>query len=199
MFELKICGIKDEDNAQHISALNVDYLGLIFAKSPREVSREKAKNIAQIVHRNGKKIVGVFVEKTLDCILETVDFVELDGVQIYKKINKNEFESLKALGIFVWQVISVGENLEFPQELYADMVLFDTKGKFQGGNGISFNWQLLTSYKKDFILAGGIGLDNIKEALKFKPKIIDINSKVENEQGLKDEEKIRQILKEIGK
>ena len=47
-------------------------------------------------------------------------------------------------------------------------------------------------------MAGGIGEHNIKEALKFKPYLVDINSKVEDENGMKDAQKIERILKIIG-
>lgn len=197
MPKLKICGIKDEDNASVISGLDIDYFGLIFAKSPRQVNLQKAEKLAGIFHKNGKKVVGVFVDETLDCMLENAKSAQLDGVQIYKSISQKEFEAFKAYGLFVWQVVSVGQNLEFPKELYADMVLFDTKGKARGGNGVSFDWRLIQHYQKDFALAGGIGLENIKEALMLKPKLIDINSKVEDEKGLKDIKKIRQILTEM--
>ena len=47
-------------------------------------------------------------------------------------------------------------------------------------------------------MAGGIGEHNIKDALKFKPYLVDINSKVEDENGIKDAQKIERILKIIG-
>ena len=47
-------------------------------------------------------------------------------------------------------------------------------------------------------MAGGIGEHNIKEALKFRPYLVDINSKVEDENGIKDAQKIERILKIIG-
>ena len=40
--------------------------------------------------------------------------------------------------------------------------------------------------------------NNIKEALKFRPYLVDINSKVEDENGIKDAQKIERILKIIG-
>lgn len=44
MLKLKICGIKDEKNAKDLAFLNIDFFGLIFAKSPRRVSLEQARN-----------------------------------------------------------------------------------------------------------------------------------------------------------
>ncbi|MCH5336810.1 MAG: phosphoribosylanthranilate isomerase [Campylobacter sp.] len=195
--KLKICGIKEEQNARELSALDVDFLGLIFAKSPRQVDLQKAEFLAKIIHQNSKKVIGVFVDESLEFILEAVKVAKLDGVQIHSFISKSMFELFKEKKLFVLQVISVGEKLQIPNEVYADMILFDTKGKFQGGNGVSFNHALLKNFKKDFAIAGGIGLENINEVKKLKPKLIDVNSKFENEQGLKDVEKIKQLIREL--
>ena len=78
------------------------------------------------------------------------------------------------------------------------MALFDCKGENAGGNGTSFEWEILKEVEFKFGMAGGIGEHNIKEALKFKPYLVDINSKVENENGIKDAKKIERILKIIG-
>lgn len=195
--KLKICGIKEEENARELSALDIDFLGLIFAKSPRQVDLEKARILAEIMHQNLKKVIGVFVDESLDFILEAAKIAKLDGVQIYSPVSKSMFEILKEKKLFVLQVISVGEELQVPDEIYSDMILFDTKGKFKGGNGVSFNHALLKNFKKDFAIAGGIGLENVREVKKLNPKIIDVNSKFENEQGLKDVQKIKQLIREL--
>ena len=45
-----------------------------------------------------------------------------------------------------------------------------------------------------FILAGGIGTQNIREALALRPYAIDLNSRVEDARGIKDPQKISEIL-----
>ncbi|WP_297901788.1 hypothetical protein, partial [uncultured Campylobacter sp.] len=45
-----------------------------------------------------------------------------------------------------------------------------------------------------FILAGGIGAQNIREALALCPYAIDLNSRVEDARGIKDPQKISEIL-----
>lgn len=197
MLKLKICGIKDEKNAEEVSGLDIDFLGLIFAESPRQIDTMKAKRLSEIAHDKAKKVVGVFVDETLENILECVQKAKLDGVQIYRRLSLEEFKILKKKNVFIWQVVSVSDSLNLEGEIYTDLVLFDAKGVLKGGNGFSFNWDLLKNYTKDFALAGGIAYENIKEAVKTGAKILDINSKVENEKGLKDIEKIKQILKEL--
>ncbi|MFQ6342459.1 phosphoribosylanthranilate isomerase [Campylobacter sp. VTCC 70190] len=197
MPKLKICGIKDEKNAKDLASLNIDFFGLIFAKSPRQLSLEQAMLLSAIFHQKAKKVIGVFVDENLEKIIHYIEKAKLDGVQIYRTITQEEFEILKTKNVFIWQVVSIGSSLELKNESYADLVLFDAKGILKGGNGISFDWKLLKTYTKDFALAGGIGLENINEAVKTGAKILDLNSKLENEKGLKDLEKVKQILREL--
>ncbi|EOX2645580.1 phosphoribosylanthranilate isomerase [Campylobacter upsaliensis] len=200
MTKLKICGIKDILNAEQISDLEqIDYLGLIFAQSVRKVDEKTAIKLSQIIHKNHKKVVGIFVDENLEFILKIAQNAELDGVQIHRRIAQKDFEILQKNKLFVWQVISVGENLQMPSQIYANMTLFDTKGKFKGGNGISFDWNLLKDYKQKFGIAGGIGAHNIREAKALNPTLIDVNSKVENSQGLKELAKIKDLIKEFQK
>ncbi|MEB2788225.1 phosphoribosylanthranilate isomerase [Campylobacter upsaliensis] len=200
MTKLKICGIKDILNAEQISGLEqINYLGLIFAQSVRKVDEKTAIKLSQIIHKNHKKVVGVFVDESLEFILKMAQNADLDGVQIHRHIAQKDFEILQKNKLFVWQVISVGENLQMPSQIYADMTLFDTKGKFKGGNGISFDWNLLKDYKQKFGIAGGIGVHNIREAKALNPTLIDVNSKVENSQGLKELAKIKDLIKEFQK
>lgn len=199
MAKLKICGIKEARNAEQVASLNVDFMGLIFAPSVRQVSVNLAKNLSEIIQKNGKKAIGVFVDESDEFILNSAKEARLNGVQIQKRTSKSLFDRLKALNLSVWQVISVGENLQMPAEIYADLVLFDTKGALKGGNGVKFDWDLLKSYDKEFALAGGLGVDNVMQALEYKPCILDINSRVENASGLKDIGLIEELLTKLGK
>ena len=85
-------------------------------------------------------------------------------------------------------------------------IYFDTKGKLPGGNGISFDWKILTSYKfnKPYFLSGGIGLHNIEQLKDFFSSTIskycfavDINSHFEIEYAKKDYELIKNFKNEL--
>lgn len=197
MTKIKICGLKEPNNTAEVANLNVDFIGLIFAPSPRQVSVSVAKHLSQIVQAKGKKAIGVFVDESDEFIINSAKEARLNGVQIYKNISKDLFDRLKALYLSVWQVVSVGQNLQIPSEIYADLVLFDTQGALKGGNGVKFNWDLLKNYNKEFVLAGGIGTDNALKALEYKPNVLDINSRVENSQGLKDIALIQELLTKV--
>ncbi|MCD8346366.1 MAG: phosphoribosylanthranilate isomerase [Lachnospiraceae bacterium] len=69
----------------------------------------------------------------------------------------------------------------------ADLVLLDNGG---GGTGQTFEWTLANQIQRPFLLAGGIGPDNITEALdQLHPWGVDMSSSVETD-GKKDREKM---------
>ncbi|RKV99499.1 MAG: phosphoribosylanthranilate isomerase, partial [Campylobacter sp.] len=107
------------------------------------------------------------------------------------------YANLKAMGLEVWRVYSVLDVLPAVDTALCDMPLFDCKGQNAGGNGISFDWEILREVKFDFGMAGGIGEHNAREAIKFNPRVLDLNSKVEDENGIKSAEKIKKILELI--
>lgn len=194
---LKICGMKH--NIAEVAALRPDYLGFIFyEKSPRYFDGEIPSLSPAI------KKVGVFVDATVLEILKTVEKYALDVIQLHGNetkefvLNLNMALRLKFWDDYeVWKVFQVDDSFEFAKTYdfvkKVDAFLFDTKGDFHGGNGKTFNWEVLKSYKYQtpFILSGGIGseeIDSLKELLKTELPIhaIDVNSKFEKEPGMKD-------------
>ena len=199
---LKICGMKH--NIVEVAALQPDYLGFIFyEKSPRYFDGE----IPSLPE--GVKKVGVFVDEKISKILEINKKYGLDYIQLHGNESKEYVLDLQWYLVFsktlVWKAFSIDEAFDFQQlhifENKVDKFIFDTKGEEQGGNGFTFNWEILKKYtlKKPFILSGGIGLaevDALKELLKTNLPIhaIDVNSKFEIEPGLKDISNLKKFL-----
>jgi len=178
-----------------VASLDVDFLGAIFAKSKRQVSAQTAREIVSIAHAAGKKCVGVFAEISENEILEICKGANLDVAQIYGEYSANLRQNLARESVKIWKVYSVLDTLPSVDFSLCDMPLFDCKGVNLGGNGISFEWRILEGVKFDFALAGGIGEDNVREAIKFNPCVLDINSKAESENLQKDPDKIERIFK----
>lgn len=193
--EVKICGIKSVDEAKSVVNLGIDYIGVIFAKSPRQVSIEVAKEICKIAHEADVKCVGVFANMSDEKIIEICEKASLDVAQIYANPSDELYDTLSFNDIEVWRAFSITDSLPNLDELNYDTPMFDCKGDKLGGNGTSFNWEILKSLKPySYALAGGIGVENVKKAASFKPAILDINSKVESVDGIKEPEKIKEIL-----
>ncbi len=205
---LKICGMKH--NIAEVAKLQPDYLGFIFyEKSPRFFDGE-IPSLPQ-----GIKKVGVFVDATIDEILTTFEKYNLDVIQLHGNETKefvltlNMYLRLKFWdGYEVWKVFPVDDSFDFSKTRdfvkKVDAFLFDTKGDNHGGNGKTFNWEVLKNYKYEtpFLLSGGIGLeevDELKELLKTDLPIhaIDVNSKFEIESGLKNIEDLKRFKNEL--
>lgn len=185
-------------NIAEVAALQPDYLGFVFyEKSPRYFEGEIPSLSL------GIKKVGVFVDEKISKVIGLCKKYSLDVIQLHGNENKEYILDLQGYltlyypDVLVWKVFSVDDNFDFNQlsvfENKVDVFLFDTKGKEKGGNGYTFNWEILKNYpsKKPFILSGGIGLeevDPLREILKTDLPIhaIDVNSRFENKPGMKD-------------
>ena len=78
-----------------------------------------------------------------------------------------------------------------------DYLLLDTYQKgLYGGSGKGFDWSLISQINKPYFLAGGINIENFKDALKYKPFCLDISSGVETDR-YKDKGKIKDIVRII--
>ena len=82
--------------------------------------------------------------------------------------------------------------------------MFDTKkGAQVGGTGERFDWDILEAYNLDIpiILAGGLDDQNLQAALELSKKypieVLDFNSKLEIDPGLKDVSKVKAVGKNI--
>jgi phosphoribosylanthranilate isomerase len=62
MVKVKVCGIKELEDARVAADAGADAIGLVFAESPRRVSAEQAREIASILP-DGVFRVGVFADE----------------------------------------------------------------------------------------------------------------------------------------
>lgn len=190
-----------KDNIQAVADLQPDYLGFIFyEKSSRYFEGDIPKLPKSI------KKTGVFVNASVKEILEKIKKHNLQAVQLHGEESPEYCKSLNQVEII--KVFSIKDDFDFSVlKKYEDVVdyfLFDTKGKLPGGNGYTFNWEVLKKYPstKPFFLSGGIGLneiDKLKEILKTDLPIysIDINSKFEDAPGLKNINKLREFKSKL--
>jgi len=201
--KFKICGLTRREDVEAAVNAGASYLGFIFyAKSPRNISPEDAREISRDLPESVKK-VGVFVNYPLAEILRIVKFCGLDVVQLHGD-ESPEF-ARQFQGVEVWKALSLrnADDMDYAEKYPADLILVDAmSGEQRGGTGRTCDWSPAAelSSKRPVILAGGISPDNIIEAVeKVKPVIVDVNSGVETAPGIKDKDKISAIGKKIMK
>lgn len=206
--KLKVCGMRDADNISELVKLNPDYIGFIFYdKSKRNVNDFPVIDIPSEI-----KKVGVFVDESIENVISLVEENNLDVVQLHgnespEYIEKLNFKfALKFQLIEVFKAFSVDDKFDFsttePYQKVCNYLLFDTKGKEYGGNGVKFNWEVLQKYKgkTPFLLSGGITNNDAQEITKLKHTAfagVDINSGFEIEPALKNIEDIKEFKQNL--
>lgn len=203
---VKVCGMRDAVALANIAALGPDFLGFIFApKSPRFVGEVLAPELVLALPPTIWK-VGVFVNETTENILATARRFGLAAVQLHGQETPAQCEELNEASLLVMKAFSVGEKVDFdallPYVPYCDYFLFDTKGAAPGGNGATFNWNLLQSYNLPvpYFLAGGLGLEHAAELAALRlPGLagVDLNSGFETAPGVKDASRLAQMLTQL--
>lgn len=205
--QLKVCGLTKLDQICELVALKIDFLGFIFyEKSPRYVLNHLSlKEISEIQHQ---KKVGVFVNESAEKIVEISEKADLNLIQLHGDESEDFVNDLRQKlnpKIEIIKVIRIG--IQTPDELQKNInqqpnsinyLLFDTDSKAFGGTGKTFDWNILNEIKipLPYFLSGGISLENIQQLSKLneQPFAIDVNSKFELEAGIKDVEKIKELI-----
>ncbi len=201
--QLKVCGLREYKNIREVTdGATPDFIGFIFFdKSPRCVDEEALLEIIPSIPTGTQK-VGVFVDATTELMLEKAHKYQLDYLQLHGNEPVKQCKELEEKGQKIIKAFGIRPQFDFDQlQYYAPYVsyfLFDTKGEQEGGNGYTFDWQILTSYdqKVPFFLSGGISLDNVEQVKKFLHLNIfalDVNSKFEIAPGLKDVAKLTEL------
>ena len=203
--KLKICGMKYEENITEVAKLQPDYLGFIFHEQSSRYFDETIPKISNTIEK-----VGVFVDKKVEFISQQIEKHQLSAIQLHGHETPEVCRLLKFSSASVIKVFSIKEEFDFSVlEAYEDVCdyfLFDTKGKLPGGNGYTFNWDVLKNYPstKPYFLSGGIGLEQIDKLKTFKKSeaskycyAVDLNSKFEIEPGLKNIELLKEFKKHL--
>lgn len=197
--------MREPENIRQVAALCINWMGFIFYnKSPRSILnrdlRIEDKGLGDI------KKVGIFVNATIEEMLETAAYHQLDYLQLHGNESPEDCYTLQKRGYALIKAFSVETEQDFTQtsayEGRVDYFLFDTKCNSYGGSGKQFNWSVLAAYKGEtpFLLSGGINPDSVGPIKNFThPRFIgiDLNSGFETEPGLKDVEKIKSFIQEV--
>ncbi|MDP3556620.1 MAG: phosphoribosylanthranilate isomerase [Bacteroidota bacterium] len=200
---IKVCGLNNRDNIFAISKMEINLMGFIFYKnSPRYFNNALSFDEARQIPKHIKK-VGVFVNEPIYSVFNSIAHYDLDFVQLHGEESIDYCRDLLS-SVKIIKTISIKDkNSILKIQNYSDVCdyfLFDTSTPNYGGSGQAFNWHLLsdTIINKPFFISGGVSLDNVSELknLSIKNLIgLDVNSKFEINPGLKDLEKIQQLLK----
>jgi phosphoribosylanthranilate isomerase len=211
MTRIKICGIKNEKHALAVTEGGVDFIGMVFAQSPRQITPTRAEKIAAALQQKKAaiEVVGVFVNARVGMVNRIAERCRLDWVQLS---GDEPWEYCLELARPVIKVIRVSRNRK-PEQVCQDLVYGEKLLKKQkhifmidasareryGGTGRKFDWRLAKPIASEFpvIIAGGLNPSNVAEAIRIiSPWGVDVSTGVETK-GIKDMEKIGKFIQAV--
>ncbi len=189
--KIKICGLFREEDITYVNKYKPDYIGFVFAKSQRQVTKDQAYILKQLLDSK-IKAVGVFVNAPIVLIREIVQDHIIDLIQLHGQEDEEYIKALKeVVDVPIIKAIRVGKDEMKSYDV--DYYLLDG---IKPGSGQSFNWSQIQELDHPIFLAGGISMNNIHDALKTKVYALDLSSGVEK-QGVKNEALIKEVIRSV--
>lgn len=191
---VKICGITNMEDAVQALEAGADALGFNFwPRSPRYIAPDAARAITDALAGRILR-VGVFVDADAGHVRAVVESAGLDVAQLHG-------QPVEVEGLRLWQAWpATSEGLRERIEAGgAEAYLIDTpSGALRGGTGKTFDWSLAKNLPGRIVLAGGLGPENVAEAIEqVRPWGVDACSRLELEPGRKDHGKVSAFLRAV--
>ncbi len=200
---IKFCGLTRKQDVQHAVKLGVDALGFVFVdKSVRNIDIDTAVDLIREVPPFVIK-VGLFMNSRVADVENIIKYVKPNLLQFHGDEDEMFCKQFNMPYIKAVPMAST-ESLEEFCEHYASATGFilDSHAKGQmGGSGKRFVWnELPKNLKKPIVLAGGLTVSNVAEAVRVvRPYAVDVSSGIEAGKGIKDPVKMEQFIKEVNR
>ena len=206
---LKICGLRQPDQAAAIAGMGVAAIGVIaVASSPRFVPPERRAELFLAAKTARPSCLGVLVVADPQAAdLEWLgggqghDILQLHGQESAERCQ----ELRQSLGVKVWKALRLRDRTDLNRAaLYAphvDGLLLDAWAADQlGGTGQRLPLEWLQGFKPEvpWWLAGGIASQALPEILsRVRPDGLDVSSAVEKSPGDKDLEGVAKLVRAV--
>jgi phosphoribosylanthranilate isomerase len=214
---IKICGLKNVEDALAIAECGADAIGLNFYEpSVRCVDIQTARQIVE--HLNGQaEPIGLFVNHSLEQIMDIVDATGIRSVQLHGDETPRFLASLQLAmapdgPVNLYRAFRIdaqtgcqpmaaylSECKERGVQLVGCLVDSFIPGEY-GGTGHTAPWDLLAEQYDSgswppLIVAGGLTASNVSEAIRVTaPFGVDVASGVEVNKGVKDLGLVRDFI-----
>lgn len=210
---VKICGLSTAETVRAAAAAGADYIGFVFyEKSRRNVTAEQVAELSRKIPES-VMITGVFVNPDDEQLARILKSAPLGLIQLHGNESPGRVRQIKRrFNLPVMKAVSIDSRDHIDRartyEHVADMLLFDARppATFEdglpGGNGLSFDWQLLkgVAWQIPWMLSGGLDADNVTRAITTSgAKTVDVSSGVESRPGEKSITRITGFIREVKK
>jgi phosphoribosylanthranilate isomerase len=206
---VKICGITEVFYAQAAIEAGADLIGVVLAPSSRQVTHDRAKEIAAAVKKYKASVVGVFVNMPVTTVNNVasscqLDWVQLSGDESWEYCQQIEKPLIKAAhvspGLSERELLAQMKDGEQQLDSRSPVYLLDTLVESRyGGTGQTFVWEIARRAVAEYpvIIAGGLNPENVGAVIaSLRPWGVDVSSGVESK-GTKDVDKIRAFVQAV--
>lgn len=189
--KVKFCGLSRLEDIAAVNRVQPDYIGFVFVPASRRyVDEEKARELKACLDPS-IRAVGVFVDEDPQMIIQLLESGVIDLAQLHGSESEEEIRTIQPYGEVIKAFKVKGKaDLEKAQASPADYILLDGPAP---GSGTGFDWNLLKGFRRPYFLAGGIGPNNIEEAIALQPWALDLSSGLECA-GKKEESLMRVVM-----
>lgn len=205
---IKICGLAREQDVDAAVEAGADAVGFVlYAKSPRHVSAERAAQLAQRLPPFVSPVL-LFVNEPLDGVRAACELVPNALLQFHgdetpgycRQATGGTRPYLRAARIPI-DGAQPFDLLKFAADYpEAQAVLLDAHVEGYGGAGRTFPWSRLPpSASFHAVLSGGLTPANVADGIvqvrpRFRTLAVDVSSGVEASKGVKDAAKIHRFV-----
>ncbi|MBI5456891.1 phosphoribosylanthranilate isomerase [Candidatus Kaiserbacteria bacterium] len=206
MVRVKICGIRNIDEAKAVVDAGADALGFLVDITGAKNSVGSATAAAIISHLPPfVSSVAVTTETDAKKILHVIKTARATTIQLQGKVTPDTARAARVFFVKVYVAIHVSDESALEEakkfEDAADAIILDSTDKSGalGGTGKAHDWdisrRIVESVSIPVILAGGLNPENVAEAIqKVRPYAVDVQSGVSNRDGSKNIEKVRLFI-----
>lgn len=199
---IKICGIKTLNDALAAVAAGADYLGFNFySKGVRFIEKETCAQITSVLKKDYPKVklVGVFVNSSVDEIRNIIKVCSLDFAQLHGDETLEMLSALDGKAFKAFRGIPADVNGFARSKPPAFLVDAAVKGSY-GGTGVTADWSSAAKLAKQYplLLAGGLTSENVPDAVRqVHPWGVDVASGVESAPGEKDPIRMKAFVQAV--
>ncbi len=196
---VKICGITTPEAIRSAERAGADALGFVLAPgSVRTLSVDAARGLAGSA---SIPTYAVVVDLTPGKALHLANEVGVTGIQAHGIHALETARAAAEAGFDVLCPIPVGQagpTVDPGAVAPEAVVLFDTaRHRRHGGSGTPFPWDTVADVERPYVVAGGLGPDNVREVIeRLGPFGVDASSRLEAIPGIKDPDTIMAFVKE---
>jgi len=210
---IKICGLTREQDVDAAVAAGADAVGFVlYAKSPRAVTAERAAQLAQRLPPFVTPVL-LFVNedrtRTITALARVAGAIaQFHGDETpeacWAGSGEGRFRFLRAARIPLGRAGAAFDLVKYASDFSrAHAILLDAQVDGYGGGGKAFDWSLLPpAVDAHLVLSGGLTPANVGDGLRqlqalrtgAKSLSVDVSSGVEASKGIKDAGKIREFI-----